>query len=186
MRQADGVGWHGAQGCGLSLLALLVFFFASPLSLAACQTVPVTPILVSLSPIPSPTMPSFTSDREAILALMAAEAEAAIQDDAARLLELWAADGLLRDANHTPDDPTDDHTWIGHDAILSRYLTVVFPLHLTQLARTDVLLTVDGRAATATATTVIEGEVSPGGERWTFARIDGGWRITSIVFKLEP
>jgi hypothetical protein len=185
MRQADGVGWQDAQRCRLSLLALLVFFFAPLLSLAACQTVPVTPILVSLSPTPSPTTP-FTSDREAILALMAAEAEAAIQDDAARLLELWAADGLLRDANHTPDDSTDDHTWIGHDAILSRYLTVVFPLHLTQLARTDVLLTIDGHTATATATTVIEGEVSPGGERWAFARIDGGWRITSIVFNLEP
>lgn len=127
-----------------------------------------------------------TSDREAILALMSAEAEAAIHDDAARLPELWAADGLIRDANHTPDDPTDDHTWLGYDAILSRYLTIVFPLHLTQLARTDVHLTFEGDTATATATTVIEGEVSPGGERWTFARVGGEWRITSIVFNLEP
>lgn len=127
-----------------------------------------------------------TSDREAILALMTAEAEAAVHDDAARLLELWAADGLVRDANHTPDDPTDDHTWIGHDAILSRYLTIVFPLHLTRLARTDVHLIIDQDVATATATTVIEGEVSPGGEQWTFARVDGEWRIVSITFNLEP
>jgi hypothetical protein len=127
-----------------------------------------------------------TSDREAILALMTAEAEAAVHDDAARLLELWVADGLVHDVNHTPDDPTDDHTWIGHDAILSRYLTIVFPLHLTRLARTDVHLTIDQDVATATATTVIEGEVSPGGEQWTFARVDGEWRIVSITFNLEP
>lgn len=127
-----------------------------------------------------------TSDRETILALMTAEAKAAVHDDAARLLELWAADGLVRDANHTPDDPTDDHTWIGHDAILSRYLTIVFPLHLTRLARTDVHLTIDQDVATATATTVIEGEVSSGGEQWTFARVDGEWRIVSITFNLEP
>jgi ketosteroid isomerase-like protein len=131
-------------------------------------------------------MLSPASDREAILALMTAEAEAALHDDADRLLEIWTADGIVRDASHTPDDPTDDHTWSGHDGILSRYFTIVFPLHLTQLARTDVHLTIDGDAATATATTVIEGEVSPGGERWTFVRTGGEWRIASITFNLEP
>ncbi len=109
-----------------------------------------------------------------------------MHDDAARLLALWAADGVIRDARHTADDPGDDNTWIGHDAILSYYLTVVFPLHLTRLARSDVELSIQGDTATATATTVIEGEISPGGERWTFARTAGGWRITGIVYNLEP
>jgi len=184
MRQANRVVWQAAGRHGLSSLARLVIS-VSVLSLTACQSAPATPLLLPLSPAPSPTPPP-ASDREAILALMAAEAEAAVHDDAARLLELWAADGLIRDARHTPDDPTDDHTWIGHDAILSRYFTIVFPLYLTQLARADVILTVDGDTATATATTVIEGEVSPGGERWTFARVEGEWRIASIVFNLEP
>ena len=101
----------------------------------ACQSTSATPILSPLTPAPSP-MPSPASDREAILALMAAEAEAAVHDDADRLLELWTADGIVRDASHTPDDLMDDHTWSGHDGILSRYFTIVFPLHLTQLART--------------------------------------------------
>lgn len=161
----------------LVLLALLLWT-------VACRSASATPILSLFTPTPSPAS-HLASDQEAILALMAAEAEAAVHDDAPRLLELWAADGLIRDANHTPDDPTDDHTWSGHDAILSRYLTIVFPLHLTQLARTDVHLTIEGDTATAIATTVIEGEVSPGGERWTFARVGGEWRITGITFNLE-
>jgi ketosteroid isomerase-like protein len=174
-------------GRGLKPLSYHLFFTLPVLLVlaAACWSAPVTPILSPLTPTPSPAR-SVASDREAILALMAAEAEAAVHDDAARLLTLWAADGLVRDANHTPADPNDDYTWIGHDAILSRYLTVVFPLHLTQLARIDVLLTVEGDTATVIATTVIEGEVSPGGERWTFARFEGEWRITSITFNLEP
>lgn len=183
MRQANSVVWRDAQRYRLFILLMLVLLVPLLLPIA-CQTAPVTPILVPLSPTLPPT--PLTSDREAILALMAAEAGAAVHDDAAHLLELWAADGLIRDANHTPDDLTDDYIWIGHDAILSRYLTIVFPLHLTQLARTDVLLTIDGDTATAAATTVIEGEISPGGEQWTFARLGDEWRITSIVFNLEP
>ena len=116
---------------------------------------------------------------------MAAEAKAAINDDAEHLLELWAADALIRDANHTPDNQIDDHTWLGRDAILSRYLTIIFPLHLTQLARADIDLIIEGESAILTATTIINGETSPGGEQWTFARIDGNWRITSITFNLE-
>ena len=116
---------------------------------------------------------------------MAAEAEAAIQDDALRLLELWADNSFILDASHTPDDPTDDHIWVGQDAILSRYLTIVFPLYLTQLERTDVQLTIEGETATATATTLIEGEISPGGETWTFILSDGEWRIESLTFNLE-
>jgi hypothetical protein len=173
---------HGLKPLSYHLFFTLAVLFAFA---AACQSAPATPTVFLITPTPSPAQ-SAASDREAILALMAAEAEAAIRDDAGRLLALWAADGLVRDANHTPDDPTDDHTWIGHDAILSRYLTIVFPLYLTRLACADVLLTVEGDEATATATTVIEGEVSPGGERWTFARIEGEWRITSITFNLEP
>jgi len=129
MRQANCVIWQEARRRRLSFLVLLVFlvFFVPLLLVAACQTAPVTPILLPLSAAPSLTVPA-ASEREAILALMASEAKAAVHDDASRLLELWAADGLIRDANHTPADPADDHTWIGHDAILSRYLTIVFPL----------------------------------------------------------
>ncbi len=172
MRQTDGMVWQAPHRRKLFLLVLLLA--------TACQAAPATPILVPLSPTPPPA-----SDREAILALMAAEAKAVIHDDASHLLQLWATDGLVRDANHTPEDPSDDHIWVGHDALLSRYLTILFPLHLTQLTRTDVQLTIEGNTATATATTVIEGEISPGGERWTFTRIEGAWHITSIVFNLE-
>jgi len=168
----------------MGLRRLPWIFLALFIVAVACRSAPTAPILIS--PFPTPPLSVSRSDREAILALMTAEAEAAVHDDAEHLLALWAVEGLIRDANHTPDDPTDDHIWVGHDAILSRYFTIVFPLHLTHLTRTDVLLTVEGDTATAVATTVIEGEVSPGGERWTFGRVDGAWRITSVVFNLEP
>jgi len=152
-------------------------------ALSACQTTSTGPILVPNSPT-APSTPS-PDDQAAILALMAAEAEAVIHDDSSGLLEIWTADGLIRDANHTPNDPTDDYTWAGHDAILSRYLTIVFPLYISQLERAEVQLTIGAVTATASATTLIEGEISPGGEVWTFSRIDGAWRIAGIVFNLE-
>jgi ketosteroid isomerase-like protein len=169
----------------MGMLRLLVAFFVLALASTACGPTPSMPILLARSPTSSPTaMPA--SDRESILALMDAEARAALHDDAAPLLEIWAQDGTIRDANHTPQDPADDHTWRGRDAILSRYLTIVFPLHLTQLNRADVQLTITGDTATATASTVIEGEVSPEGEVWTFVRTGGRWLIQSITFNLEP
>jgi hypothetical protein len=45
---------------------------------------------------------------------------------------------------------------------------------------------VTGDQAVATSTTVIGKEVSPGGDRWTFARRDGRWWITGLMYNLEP
>lgn len=163
---------------------LFVAFAFLTLTAAACRAAPSTPILLARTLTPSPA--PLASDRESILALMDAEADAALHDDAAPLLEIWSPDGTIRDANHTPQNPADDHTWVGHDAILSRYLTIVFPLHLTQLRRADVALTIRDNTAIATASTVIEGEVSPNGEEWTFVRTNEHWLIQSITFNLEP
>lgn len=111
--------------------------------------------------------------------------QAVLTDDVQGLLDIWADDGIIIDANHTPDNPTDDHVWRGLDAVLSYYTTVLFPLYLTEIGPVDTVLTVNGLEAVMTGTTMIGAEVSPGGERWTFAFRDGEWKITGLTFNLE-
>ncbi|MBL7200129.1 MAG: nuclear transport factor 2 family protein [Anaerolineae bacterium] len=129
--------------------------------------------------------PSPAEDQAALHALIAAEGEAARTRDAERLESLWAVDALVRDANHTPDNPQDDRVWQGRDAILSRYTSVIFYLTLDEMGPVDLVIDVQGDAAVVTGTTRIGTELSPGGERWTFARREGGWQITGITFNLE-
>lgn len=129
--------------------------------------------------------PPATDAAQAIARLMDMHRQAALTDDVQGVLDIWADDGTITDANHTPDDPADDHIWRGFDAVLSYYTTVLFPLYLTEIGPVDTALTVNGLEAMMTGTTVIGTEVSPGGERWTFAFRDGKWKITGLTFNLE-
>lgn len=130
-------------------------------------------------------LPPAVDAAQAITELMNTHRQAVLTDDVRGLLDIWADDGIIVDANHTPDDPADDHIWQGFDAVLSYYTTVLFPLYLTEIGPVDTALTVNGLEAMMTGTTVIGTEVSPGGERWTFAFRDGKWKITGLTFNLE-
>jgi ketosteroid isomerase-like protein len=135
----------------------------------------------------SPTSFTPTSDAaQAIAELIAAHRTTVVADDVQGVLNIWAEDGVITDANHTPDDPTDDHVWRGLDAVLSYYTTILFPLYLDEVGPVDTVLTVKGTEAVMTGTTKIGDELSPGGERWTFTLIDGEWRVTGMTFNLEP
>jgi hypothetical protein len=129
--------------------------------------------------------PPAVGAEQAIAELMDTHRQAVLTDDVQGLLDIWADDGIIIDANHTPDDPTDDHVWRGLDAVLSYYATVLFPLYLTEIGPVDTVLTVNGLEAVMTGTTMIGTEVSPGGERWTFAFRDGEWKIIGLTFNLE-
>lgn len=140
-----------------------------------------------VSPPPSPVTFTPTTDAaQAITELIAMHRAAVVADDVQGVLDIWAEDGVITDANHTPDDPTDDHVWRGLDAVLSYYTTILFPLYLTEVGPVDTVLTVEGTGAVMTGTTKIGDELSPGGERWTFALIDGEWKVTGMTFNLEP
>lgn len=128
--------------------------------------------------------PTPASDEEAILQLLAAEAEGVVQQDIDRLMDLWAPDGVVTDVNHTPDDPSDDLVWKGAEAIKERYL-VIFQSFPTQAAHPDVELTISGDTAEATTTTTIGVDMAPKGDKWTFTKIEGRWHITSLTFNLE-
>jgi len=126
------------------------------------------------------------SDEELILQLLQAESEGVVQQDMERLAAIWAEDGVARDAKHTPDDAGDDAVWRGIDAILDRYVVLVFPGNPQSAAKIDVQLEIEGDQASAYSTTQIGEEVSPGGDRWTFIRRDGRWQIASLTYNLEP
>ncbi len=126
------------------------------------------------------------SDEEAILALLRAESRGVVARDMDLLASLWAEDAVVVDAKHTPDDPSDDTRWEGIDAVLDRYVTLVFPGNPTYAEPADVQITVKGDRAEAVSTTQIGAERSPGGDRWTFVKRDGRWWIQSLTYNLEP
>ena len=139
------------------------------------------------SPSPSPAGITPPPDAaQAIAELIAVHRAAVIADDVQGVLDIWAEDGMITDANHTPDDPADDHVWRGLDAVLSYYTTILFPLYLSEIGPVDTVLTVEGTEAVMMGTTKIGDELSPGGERWTFALRGGEWKITGMTFNLEP
>ena len=156
----------------LSLILLLV---------AACgPSVPLPPTPKS----PGTPTPIPATDEEAILQLLNAEAERVVNQDIDRLMEIWAPEGVVTDANHTPDDPSDDLVWEGAEAIKERYL-VIFQSFPTQAAHPDVELTITGDTAEATTTTTIGIDMFPKGDHWTFAKTEERWYITSLTFNLE-
>ncbi len=136
-------------------------------------------------PEPTPVVPLFADAETAIRWLLEAESRGVVNKDMTLLSAIWAEDAVVTDAKHTPDDPADDARWQGVDAVLDRYITLVFPGNPTQAAPADVQIAVDGDTATARTTTHINDEISPGGDKWTFIRRNGRWFIHSLTYNLE-
>ncbi|HEM61743.1 MAG TPA: DUF4440 domain-containing protein [Chloroflexi bacterium] len=155
---------------------------------AACSA-PEVPTAPSGIPSPRPRgtdTPTPASDEEAVFQLLGAEAESVVSQDIDRLMEIWHEDGVVTDANHTPDNPSDDRVWPGIAAIRERYVNEIFPSAPSSVTHPDAEVTVEGNTATAITTTTIGIDHAPGGDRWTFAKTDGRWLITSLTFNLEP
>jgi ketosteroid isomerase-like protein len=134
----------------------------------------------------STSTPQPASDEEAIRQLILLEGRGVVRQDITGLMNLWASDAVITDAKHTPSNLDDDAHWRGRDAIRSRYVVLVFPGNPQTAGARDIVITVEGDKATATSTTVIGSEVSPGGDRWTFVKRDGRWWIASLTYNLEP
>jgi len=167
-----------------TLLAVLVFVIVV---LTACSAPEVPP---PPSGIPSPRprgtdTPTPANDEEAVMQLLNAEAEGVVSQDIDRLMEIWHQDGVVTDANHTPDNPSDDRVWSGIAAIRERYVNEIFPSAPSAVTHPDAEVTVEGDTATALSTTTIGIDHAPGGDRWTFAKTNGRWLITSLTFNLE-
>ncbi len=131
-------------------------------------------------------LPDTAGDQEAITALLRAESAYVVQQDSEALMRLWAPDGRIADAKHTPADSGDDQTWEGADAIRHRYLRRVFPGNPSAAQPADLAIALDGDQAAVTGTTRIGNEVSLNGDRWQVMKIGGCWVIKELVFDLEP
>ncbi len=163
--------WHPGRPLWLFLAACL---------LAAC----VGPSTPTLPPTPTPIGYGL-EDEAAIRAVLAAEAEGVARQDIDLLLRLWTEDAEVRDANHTPDDPSDDAVWRGKTAIYQRYVHLVFPGNPQVVAHTDLEIRIEGSRAVVTSTTRIGEEVAPGGDRWELIKQDGYWLIRRLIYNLE-
>ena len=167
---------------------MLVFLSALVcLGLGACGA-PATSS--SLGPQPTTlartTTPQPATDEEAIRQLILLEGQGVVSQDIGGLMNLWTPEAVVADAKHTPDNPNDDARWRGRDAIRERYVVLVFPGNPSLVSPTDVKIVIDGDKATATSTTQIGAETSPGGDRWDFVKRDGRWWITGLTYNLEP
>jgi ketosteroid isomerase-like protein len=169
---------HFRLAVSVCLLSIALSACAAP---APASTLGPRPTAANLVSTPQPA-----SDEEAIRQLIAAEGRGVISQDIAGLMNLWATDAVITDAKHTPTNSGDDANWRGRDAIRSRYVVLVFPGNPLAAGARDVEVTIAGDKATATSTTVIGGEVSPGGDRWSFVRRDGRWWISGLTYNLEP
>jgi hypothetical protein len=166
----------------LVLLLVLVCVMAP-----ACSG-PEVPTAPGAIPSPRPRgtdTPTPANDEEAIMQLLGAESEGVVSQDIDRLMEIWDQDGVVTDANHTPDNPDDDRAWDGLAAIRERYVNEIFPSAPSSVTHPDVELTFEGNTATALTTSTIGIDHAPAGDRWTFAKVDGRWLITSLTFNLE-
>lgn len=143
-------------------------------------------LLAACRPTSSAAPRSQGDDETALRQLLLAEAEAVVKQDVERLAGLWAADGAVIDARHTADNQGDDATWRGRDAILDRYMVLVFPGNPQFAEPIDISLEISGDTAKAVSTTRIGDEVSPAGDRWEFRFADGRWWIIALTYNLEP
>jgi len=159
----------------LIVLALVV------LLLVGCRKAEPTPASTL-----TPVIPAFNNDEAAIRWLLEAESRGVVSKDMDLLTAIWVEDAVVTDAKHTSDDSSDDASWQGVDAVLDRYVTLVFPGNPTVAAPADMQIVIDGDTATALSTTRINDELSPGGDRWTFVKRGGRWFIQSLTYNLEP
>lgn len=163
---------------GLIVVAVAVTACAPPEVPAGPASIP--------SPRPRGTdTPTPATDEEAIMQLVNAEAEGVVSQDIDRLMEIWSPEGVVTDANHTPDNPADDRVWRGIAEIRERYVNEIFPSAPGSVTHPDVQLTIEGNSGVAISTSAIGIDHAPGGDRWTFAKENGRWRITALTFNLE-
>ena len=139
------------------------------------------PIRRERTPTPVPS-----GDEDAIRQLINAEGEAVVQQDIDRLQGIWASDGVVTDANRTPDNPSDDKTWKGWAAMRDRYVNIVFPSNPAFAEHPNTKITITSDTATAISDTRIGVTNVKENDRWTFRKITGQWKMTSLTFSQSP
>lgn len=167
------------------------FLFFVLLTVVLVGVVGCVPDLPTPPPPPPPSRtrtptPIASTEEEAIRQRIDAEGEAVVQQDIDRLQDMWASDGVVTDANRTPDNPSDDKTWKGWQAIRDRYVNIVFPSNPALAEHPNTRVTITGDTASAVSDTKIGVTNAKDNDKWTFRKITGQWKITSLTFGVAP
>jgi hypothetical protein len=170
-----------------SMIVLHLFLAAGVLViLAGCREEPVPRAPVGSCSL---TLAPDTVDAEAIRAVLNAEGELMVAQDIDPLMALWLPESQVVDAKNTADDPDDDQTWNGHDAIRHRYVRTVFPGAPAAAQPADLDIQIGQRGellhAIVRGTTTIDDEIAPAGDRWELLKVDGCWLIERLTYNLE-
>jgi len=165
------------------LILAVVMMFA----IVGCTSAPLPPTPGN-PPANRPRTPTPVpaNDEEAIRQLIVAEGEAVVQQDIDRLQAMWASDGIVTDANRTPDNAADDKMWKNWAQIRDRYVNIVFPSNPAFAEHPNIRVILASDTATAVADTKIGVTNLKDNDKWTFRKIDGQWKITSLTFSLAP
>ena len=172
----------------MSKFYFIVILIAMLLTVAGCAVgAPLPPTVDAPRPtrVRTPTIVP-ANDEEAIRQLIVAEGEAVVQQDIDRLQGMWASDGVVTDANRTPDNAADDKTWKNWSQIRDRYVNIVFPSNPAFAEHPNIRVNIASDTATAVADTKIGVTNLKDNDKWTFRKIDGQWKITSLTFSLAP
>ncbi len=132
--------------------------------------------------------PVASTPDEAVRQIINAECEAVVQQDIDRLQGIWSPDGVIVDANHTPDSAGDDVTWKGWDAVKDRYVNLVFPSSPTfcEHPGTNVSIGADNVSATASTGVNIGNTKCTDCNKWTFKKVGEAWKIVTLTYNLNP
>lgn len=134
------------------------------------------------------------TDEGHVKTLLYLEGRAAVRGDVDAAVRLWSPDGVIRDANFTPSDTTDDRVWAGAEAIRARYRSEFRQRRYLRLAHTDASVVIEGDRATVVNDLRAEIQSSTGiqtvylsrSDRWSFRKGKDGWRIAELVVNRAP
>lgn len=176
------VGW--LTRVNLFLVLIITSGFPTACSTGSGGTTPTSVVSADIGSCSLGLSP-IAGDEDTIAAMLRAEGDYVTQQDILALMRLWAEDGRVVDAKHTPNILEDDQTWQGTDAIRHRYVRWVFPGAPAMAQPADLVINLVGEEAVVTSTTQIGDEVSPAGDRWSLVKSEGCWVIQELVFNLE-
>jgi len=122
------------------------------------------------------------------------EEQAALRGSAEAALALWEPDGVIRDANYTPADSSDDRIWSGREGILERYVKEFARHRYLSLAHTSASVVIEKDRAVVVNDLRAELATSDGvqfvflakGDRWVFHRTPDGWKIAELTVNRAP
>jgi hypothetical protein len=122
------------------------------------------------------------------------EERAALARDIEAAVTLWSPDGIIRDANYTPEDESDDRVWIGLSGIRNRYeeefhirsYASLTHQNLSTFIEEDSATVVNDLNATIESNGKIQKVFLSKGDRWIFRVENGEWKITSLTVNRTP